>query len=131
MDDAFELREIGDIDAAVADAARVDDGARADPFRVRKPKLEASRLAGRTASQAHDLVRYRHLGPELLRLVERARHQRHAGDSRRKAHVVLDPRRGARLAAEGAAIEHDDGQPLRCRVDGRRQAGPAPTMATS
>ena len=120
---ALELCEIRDVDAAVADAAGDHHGARADPFLVREPELEARRLAGREASQAHDLVRDRHLGAELLRLVEGARHQRHAGDSGRKAHVVLDPRRRARLTAEGAAVEHDDREPLRRRVDGRCEAG--------
>ena len=42
------------------------------------------------------LVRDRHLGAELLRLVVGARHQRHAGDAGREAEIVLDARRTRR-----------------------------------
>src|SRR5947209_2906014 len=80
-------------------------------------QLETPVLAGRAASQTHDFVGYRHLGAELLRLVVRARHERHAGDPGGKAHVVLDPGRRAGLSAEGAAIEHDHRQPFGGRVD--------------
>ena len=46
-----------------------------------------------------------------------AAHQRHAGDAGRKAEVILDPRRGAGLAAEGAAVEHQHGQAFGGGID--------------
>src|SRR5216683_3110262 len=58
----------------------------------------------RTLKPDH-LVGDRHLGAKLLSLIVCARHQRHSGDPRRKAQVVLDPGRGAGLAAECAAVE--------------------------
>ena len=64
-----------------------------------------------------------HFDAELLRLVVGARHQRHARDAGRKAEIVLDARRGAGLATEGPAIEHDRRQAFRCRIDRRRQPG--------
>jgi hypothetical protein len=42
-----------------------------------------------------------------------------------KAEVVLDPSAGARLASRGEALDHQGGQALGRRVDGRRQAGGA------
>ena len=50
------------------------------------------------------------LDSELLRLAESAAHQRHAGDAGRKAEVILDPRRSARLTAERAAIDREHRQ---------------------
>src|SRR6266851_1694059 len=69
--------------------------------------------------QTHDFVRYRHLGSELLRLVVGARHQGHASDSSRKTQIVFDPGGGARLATEGAAIQHERRDTLGRRVDCR------------
>src|SRR5207237_7993700 len=91
-------------------AGRDHDGARADTLAVREPELEARPVGVAVALEAHDLVRDRELGAELLRLVVGARRQREAGDAGREAEVVLDPRRRARLAAEGAAVEHDHGE---------------------
>ena len=114
---ALERREILDLEAAIPGAARDHDGARPDPLAVREPQLEARAVAVALRCEPHDLVRDRHLGAELLRLVEGARHQRHAGDAGREPQVVLDPRGRARLAAERAAVEHDDRQPFRRAVD--------------
>ena len=57
--------------------------------------------------EASDLVGNSHLDTEFLRLVVGSRHQRDAADDGRKAEVVFDARGGARLAAKGAAIEHE------------------------
>ena len=62
-------------------------------------------------------------GAEFLRLVVGARHQGHAGDAGRKSEVVLDPRRGAGLAAERAAVEHQHGQSLRGGINRGGEAG--------
>jgi hypothetical protein len=49
--------------------------------------------------------------------------QGHPADAGRDAQVVvLDPRRGARLAFERAGVEHDDGQTLGRTVDGCGEA---------
>ncbi len=73
--------------------------------------------------QAARLGRDRHLGAELLRLRVGATHQRHAGDAGREAEIVLDPGRGAGLAAEGAAVENQRGKPFRSGVDRGREPG--------
>ena len=69
------------------------------------------------ALELHRLVGDRDLDPELLRLAERAAHQRHARNAGREAEVILDPRRGARLAAERAAIDREHGEPFRRRIN--------------
>src|ERR1700687_1455409 len=40
-----------------------------------------------------------------------------------KAEIILDPSRGASLTAEGAAIEHEDGESFRRGVDRRGKTG--------
>ena len=78
---------------------------------------------GPSRGEARRLVGDRHLGSEFLRLIVGARHQRHAGDAGREAEIVFDPRRRAGLAAERAAIEHEDRQSFRRRIDGRGKPG--------
>ena len=58
-----------------------------------------------------------------MRLIVGARHQGHAGDAGREAEIIFDARRGAGLAAEAAAIEHDGGQPFGCGIDRGGQPG--------
>src|SRR5205814_6489396 len=72
---AFELGEVRHLEAAVSGAARDHDRTSIDALVVGESELEARVLAGRPALQAHDVVGDRHLGPELLRLRVRARHQ--------------------------------------------------------
>ena len=82
---ALESREILDIEASVPGATRDNHRAGADAFAVAEIQGESLAPGRRVVLQAHDFVRYGHLGPELLRLVVGARHQRHTGDSGRKA----------------------------------------------
>ena len=70
-----------------------------------------------------DFIRDRHFGAEFLRLIIGARHQRHAGNSGRKAEIVFNPRRSAGLTTERAAIEHDDGEAFRRSINGGGKAG--------
>ena len=63
------------------------------------------------------------LGAELLRLGEGAAGQRLAGNAGGKAEIVLDARRGAGLAADGALIEHDHRQAFRGGIDRGGKAG--------
>jgi hypothetical protein len=67
----------------------------------------------------------RHVDPraELLGLDLGALGELGAGDARREAEVVLDPRRRARLAAGGDALQRDRGQTLRRAVDARGEPG--------
>ncbi len=51
-----------------------------------------------------------------------ARRKRLAGDAGRKSQIVLDPRGCARLATERAAINNQNGEPLRCRIHGNSEA---------
>ena len=69
------------------------------------------------------LVRDRHLDPELLCLIVGACHQGEAGDAGGKAQIVLDPGGSTGLAAERAAVEHQDGEPFRSGIDRGRKAG--------
>src|SRR5580658_10650498 len=62
------------------------------------------------------LVRDRHFDPKLLRLVIGPRHQCHAGNSGREAEIILYACRSPCLAAERAAIQHQDREALRARV---------------
>ena len=57
---------------------------------------------GRTLQRDH-FIRDSHGGAEFLDLAMSPSHQCHAADAGRKAEIVLDPRRCASLAAEGAA----------------------------
>ena len=61
------------------------------------------------------------LGAEPPRLLQRAARQLVARHARREAQVVLDPRRGAGLAAGRLALDHDRAQALRCAVHGGGQ----------
>ena len=77
---------------------------------------------GVRALERDGLGRYEDLRPELLRLHEGAAGEGATRDSSGKAQVVLDPRAGAGLPTIGAAVEHDDVQAFRGRIDGGCQA---------
>ena len=62
------------------------------------------------------------LGAEPPRLLQRAARQLVARDARREAEVVLDPRRGAGLAAGRLALDDDRAQALRRAVHGGGEA---------
>ena len=111
----LELVQVRDRELAIAGAAGDDHRAGADASVV--GELQGEAAVGRIGREAHRFGRDRHLGSELERLIIGARHQRDAGDFRRKAEVVLDARRGAGLAAEGATVERHDLEPFGCRVD--------------
>src|SRR5439155_26305215 len=116
---AIEPPEVSHVDASVATAACDDDGTRPDAFPVRE--IEAEPRLGPPdviASKLRGLGWNRHLDAELLRLIVGARHEGQAADAGRKAEIVLDPPRCARLAAEGAAGEDQHREPLRRRIDG-------------
>ena len=119
----FERRQVLDLEASIPGPAGDHNGTGPDPFIVRETDPEPLAIAAVLSFETHHLVRYRHLGAELLCLVEGAGHQRHPTDAGREPQVVLDPRRSPRLPPECAAIEHDDGQAFRCAVDGRGQTG--------
>ena len=63
------------------------------------------------------------LGAEPPRLLERSARQLRAGDARREAKVVLDPRGGARLPAWRLAFDHDRPEALGRAVHGGCEAG--------
>ena len=64
----------------------------------------------------------RRAGAELARLGDRAAGQLGAADAGREAEVVLDPPRGAGLAAEDGALDHQRVEALRGSVDRRAEA---------
>ena len=68
-----------------------------------------------------DGARHQDLGAEAARLLQRAAGQLVARDAVRKAEVVLDPRRGAGLAARRLALDHQRAQALGGAVHRRRQ----------
>ena len=61
--------------------------------------------------------------PNLRAWVIGAAGQLGAADAGREAEVVLDPARGARLAAEHGALDHQRVEPLRGAVDRGAEAG--------
>ena len=66
-------------------------------------------------------------GAELSRLERRPPSELGAGEARRKAEVVLDPRARARLTARGEALDHERAEALgggvdRCGKPGRAAA---------
>ncbi len=111
------------VEPAIARAAGDHDRTGFDALAVEEVENEGVAVAAflRARAKAAHLIRDRHFGPEFLRLIVGARHQRDAGDAGRKAEIVFDPGRGAGLAAEGAAIEHEDGKPFRRGIDRRRE----------
>ena len=101
--------QVGDGEAAVARAAGDDHRAGAHGLAVGQVDAEARPVP---LARRAGLVGDGHLDAELQRLVVGRRHQRHAGDAGGKAEIVLDPRRGAGLAAEGPAVQRQDRQAL-------------------
>ena len=71
---------------------------------------------------ARDRARDEDLGAEPPRLLQRAARQLVARHARREAEVVLDPRRGAGLAAGRLALDDDRAQALRRAVHRRGEA---------
>ena len=88
-----ELVEAWGIELPPRDAAREDDRARAQDVAA----VEVDAVRG--GVDARDLPRDDDLGAEPPRLQQRASRQRVAGDARREAEVVLDPRRRPGLAS--------------------------------
>ena len=115
----LELAEARDVEAPVAGAGRDQHRQRAHGRPVVEPQhvvpvepLEGGRLRRDADARA-----------EAPSLDDRPLGQLGARDARREAEVVLDARRGPRLAARRDPVEDDGGEPLRGAVDGRRQPG--------
>src|SRR4051794_6432919 len=64
-------------------------------------------------------------GAELSRLERRPPGELGAGEARRKAEVVLDPRARARLTSRGEALDHERAEALGGGVDRRGEPGRA------
>jgi hypothetical protein len=73
-------------------------------------------------AQAEGALGDRGAQAEATRLGDRPLGQLGAGDAGREAEVVLDPRRGTRLATERGRVDHHRREPLGCRVDGGAEA---------
>src|SRR3977135_1750943 len=63
----------------------------------------------------------RKLSAEFLSLKKCARRKRLAGDAGRQAQLVFAPRGCTRLATERAAINNQNGEPLRRRIHGNSE----------
>ena len=109
------------IEAPVVGAARNHHGTGVHCLVIADAQLILGTTPIGAIGQTIDLVGEHHFDAEFLRLIVSARHQRHARDAGGKAEIVLDARGSARLALEGAAIEHDDRQSRGRRVCGSRQ----------
>ena len=95
------------------DAAGEDDRPRAEDVAAVEVHLPRRRVDPR------DRPRHEHLGAEPPRLLQRAARELVARDARGEAEVVLDPGRGAGLAAGRLPLDHDRAQTLGRAVDGR------------
>ena len=110
---AARLRHAG---PPVARAAGDHDGARAQP-RGRRRARARSAAASRRQSSAATCAGISISAPNFCACTKARPASAWPGDAGRKAEVVLDPRAGAGLAAEGAAVEHHDRQALRGGID--------------
>ena len=114
---ALECLQILDAEPAIAGTA--SDNHRAGSGALVIGQVQLERLLDSVARR-HKTDRLgwnRYVSPELLCLVVGAGHQRHTGDTGWKSQIVLNPRRGARLASEGTTIGDKHGKPFRRRVD--------------
>ncbi len=89
------------------------------------PLSERDDVAAVFVAQAEGALGDRGAQAEAARLGDRPLGQLGAGDPGREAEVVLDPRRGARLAAERGRVDQHRREPLGRRVDGRAEASRA------
>src|SRR5690242_13382793 len=106
---ALELVEALNAEATVARAGRENDRSRLNAFAGRQ--LDVARVVA--ALEPHRLIGNGDLDPELLRLAERAAHQRHAGNAGGEAEVIFDPGGRTGLTAERTAIDRQDGKAFR------------------
>ena len=93
------------------------------PFEAHTISQSNGSQAATVVIEARRLIRDCNLGPEFLRLIIGARHQRLTADPRRKAKIVFNSRRGAGLPSESAAIKDNDRKPLRRRINGGGKTG--------
>ncbi len=89
--------------------------------------MASSNAEHAVAVERDGLVGNGHLDAELLRLAVGAAHQRHSGNAGREAEIIFNPRRGAGLAAERAAVEDEHGKALRAGIDRGGEPGRAGT----
>ena len=87
--------------------------------------LEPDQVALLARLERLGAVGRRRAGAELARLGDRAAGQLAAADPGREAEVVLDPPRGAGLAAEHGALDHQRVEALGGAVDGGAEPGRA------
>src|ERR1700722_14835372 len=118
---SLECVQVRQSETAISGAGGDHDRAGADMFPASESQRERSRLRVALSAQADRLIRDSHLDAKLLRLVVGPRHQGNAGNSGREAEVVLDAGRSTGLAAERAAIQHQDREAFRACIDGRSE----------
>ena len=116
---ALEVLEPRYVELAVARPGGDEEGARRDLPGV----VVADHVLAVALLEARRRARHVDLGAELLRLDRPALGQLGAGDPGGEAEVVLDPRGGGGLAADGDGVEQDRRETLRCAVDGRGDPG--------
>ncbi len=113
---SFELRQVRQVETAVARAAGDHDGACMHCLAIADGhRIASARQAG--GAEQLRLVGDNHLDAEFLCLIVGTRHQGHSRNAGRKAEIVFDARGGACLSAEGAAIENDRRKPFRGGID--------------
>src|SRR5262249_7927522 len=100
-----------DLEPSPGDAAGEDDRPRAQHVAAVEVYLLPRRVDPRDRARDEDLR------AQPVRLAQRAAREPGARDVGGEAEVVLDPRRGARLAARRLALDHDRPQPFRGAVD--------------
>src|SRR4051812_40468730 len=104
----FEFLESVDFEAAITRASGDHDRAGLDAL----AGLELNSAWRVATLERRGFVGDGDFDAELLRLAERAAHQRHAGNPGRKAEVIFDPRGSASLAAERPAVDRQHRQAL-------------------
>jgi hypothetical protein len=115
---SLKIPEVRNIEAPVARAGR---NHHAQSFHA-PTIVQVKRERRSTRIKAYNFAGYYHPGAEFLRLDIGAAGERLAGNAGGKTEIILDTSARARLSAEGAGVEHDHRETLRCGVDRGRQA---------
>ncbi len=114
----LEVREVRDVEAPVASAGR-DDHCRG----FHAPAIaQVKRNRSFSQVEAHHFGGYHHPGTEFLRLDIGAASERLAGNAGWETEIILDTSARSSLSTEGARVEDDHRETLRCGIDRGREA---------
>ena len=118
---ALEPIQVFDVEPAISGSGGDHHGTGPDTLAIEQLQHMTIHAWVAVHIQTGYLVRNRHFDSELACLAGGSAHERHAADPGGEAEVVLDPSRGAGLAAKRPALENEDGETFRARVNSGRE----------